>query len=205
MNLRQLAFYALIAGELVFAAMIVVGGAVYPSYDHLRQYISELGATGTVTGPAVSWWGFLPSGLLITGACLLAAWPMRRNGLALAALLLLAWYAVGLIASAYYPCDFECRHTDTSPSQLMHDLLGGTGYLTAVVGVFLGGLSARSGPSAWLMPLGTVCAVIAFAGLAGVVADIEFGGLAQRALEAAITVFLLAYFRALAKGNIGDR
>ena len=200
--MRKAAFGFLILGEGIFLALICIGGAYYPSYDHSRQFISELGAIGAVTGPAVSWWGFLPSGLLITAFCLIAAVKLRRNRLSLISLLLLAWYAADLIASAIYPCSFRCAHIDLTLSQAMHDLFGGTGYLAGVMGVFLAGYAARKSRAAWLQPLGIICALVGAVGLSGVVADIEYGGLFQRMLELSMAIFLLSYGWALATGRL---
>lgn len=202
MTAARLAFGLLVVGELIQLGAVLVGGAVYPGYDHARQYISELGATGAVTGPAVSWWGFVPGGLFITAFCLIAAWLLRRNLLAVAACLMLAWYGLSLSAAGVYPCAFECARTEVSFDAMMHDLVGGTGYLTGVLGVALAAFSIRSGDARWLRPLGLVCAVVATVGFAAIIADVELGGVFQRALEGALAVFLLAFGWALARGSL---
>ena len=197
----RVAFGLLLIGELIQLGAIIIGGAAYPGYDHARQYISELGATGAVTGPIVSWWGFVPSGLFITGFCLIAAGLMRRSGLAVAACLMLAWYGLSLSAAGVYPCAFECARTEVTFDAMMHDLVGGTGYLTGVLGVALAALSIRSGDARWLRPLGLVCAVVAATGFSAIIVDVELGGVFQRALEGALAVFLLAFGWALARGS----
>ena len=202
MTTARIAFGLLVLGEIVQLAAIIVGGSLYPGYDHLRQYISELGATGAVTGPAISWFGFVPSGLLIAAFCGLAAWLLRRNGLAVVACLLLGWYGLSLSGAGLYPCAFECSHSEPTFDALMHDLVGGTGYLTGVLGLALAGLSARASRASWLAPLGMVCSVVAFVGFGAIVADVELGGLFQRMLEAAMAVFLLSFGWALAKGGV---
>lgn len=202
MKTARVAFGLLIAGEVIQFVAIIAGGALYPGYDHLRQYISELGATGAVTGPAVSWFGFVPSGLLITAFCGLAAWLLRRNGLAVVACLLLGWYGLSLSGAGLYPCAFECARSEPTFDALMHDLVGGTGYLTGVLGLALAGLSSRSSAAPWLVPLGVACAVAAFVGFGAMVADVELGGLFQRILETAMAVFLIAFGWALAKGRV---
>lgn len=198
----RLAFGLLLLGEVIQWALIPIGGALYPGYDHLRQYISELGATGAVTGSTVSWWGFFPAGILIIGFCLIAAWLLRRNALAVVGMLLMAWYACGLIGAAFYPCAFECARDGTDPAQMMHDLIGGTGYLAGVMGVLLAGLAAARTRAKGLVPLGVICASVASLGFSGLLADIELIGLSQRVLEAALTVFLLSFGWALAKGRL---
>ena len=204
MTAGRLALVLLVIGELIQLGAVLVGGAVYPVYDHARQYISELGATGAVTGPAVSWWGFVPSGLFITAFCLIAAWLLRRNVLAVVACLMLAWYGLSLSAAGVFPCAFECARTEVTFDAMMHDLVGGTGYLTGILGVALAALAIRSGEAGWLRALGLTCAVVAAAGFAAIIADVEFGGLFQRALEGALAVFLLAFGWALARGPLSE-
>ena len=202
MSFARLAFGLLVVGELIQLGAVLVGGAAYPGYDHARQYISELGATGAVTGPAVSWWGFVPSGLLITAFCLMAAWLLRRNVLAVVACLMLAWYGLSLSAAGIYPCAFECARTEVTFDAMMHDLVGGTGYLTGVLGVAIAALAVRSGEAGWLRPLGLVCAGVAAVGFAAIIIDVELGGVFQRALEGSLAVFLLAFGWALARGSL---
>jgi hypothetical protein len=49
---------------------------------------------------------------------------------------------------------------------------------------------------------GVLCAVLTVIGFSGVVADPEFGGLLQRVLEVAVTVFLLVAGWRLAKARM---
>jgi hypothetical protein len=202
MRTARVAFGLLVLGELIQLAVILWATAVYPGYDSLRQHISELGATGAVTGPVVSWAGFAPSGLLMTAFCLLAAWVLRRNVLAVVACLLLGWYAFTLSAAGVYPCEFECARSEATFNALMHDLFGGTGYLTGIIGLALAGLAVRNSRAPWLLPLGLVSAVIGVVGFGAIIVEAEFGGLFQRIMEGALAVFLLAFGWALVQGRL---
>lgn len=193
MTAGRIAFGLLTVGFTIQLITILWGGAAYPDYDHARQYISELGATGALTGPAVSWWGFVPSGLLIGGGCLIDAWLSRRNVLAIAAWLGLAWYGLTLAAAGVYPCEFECSRAEPSMNALMHDLYGGTGYLAGIVALPLVALVARSQGRRKLAVLAVVCTGLAVVGFGGVVAEAQPGGLIQRMLEGAIAVVLLTF------------
>ncbi|RZL29129.1 MAG: DUF998 domain-containing protein [Rubrivivax sp.] len=200
MKLGRLAFALILLGEIVQWGGIVIGGAAYPGYDPLRQYISELGATGAVTGSTVSWWVFVPSGVFITAGCLIAAWMMRRSVPGVIGWLLLAWYGASLTGAGVYPCEFECARSEATFNALMHDLVGGTGYLAVPIGVWLVTAAAKMGRR--FVAFGVVCGLLTLVGFGGVVADPEFGGLLQRVLEVAVTVFLLTSAWVLAKGRL---
>lgn len=199
-GLSRLAFAALVAGLGVLLAAVVWGGSVYPGYDHARQFISELGATGAVTGSTVNSWGFVPNGVLITGFSLLAAWILRRSALAVTACLLLAANGVGMAGAGVYPCDFECSRSDPSAAALLHDLFGGLGYLCAILGVGLAVSWARKSEAPWLAPLGVLVLIVSVIGFYGVIAEVELRGLFQRAMETALAIFMLALGWALMKG-----
>ena len=201
MTLGRLAFALILLGEIVQWGGIVIGGAAYPGYDSLRQYISELGATGAVTGWMVSWLVFVPSGLLILAGCLLAAWAMRRSVPGLLGWLLLAWYGASLTGAGIYPCEFECARTEVTFNALMHDLVGGTGYLAVPIGIWLVTAAGRATGAAFVA-FGVVCGLLALIGFGGVVADPEFGGLLQRVLEGSVTVFLLVAAWLMARGRL---
>jgi len=198
--LSRLALAALVAGLGILVAAVIWAGSVYPGYDHARQFMSELGATGAVTGAEVSRWGFVPNGVLITIFSVLAAWILRRSALAVTACLLLAGNGIGMTGAGVYPCDFECSRSDPSAAALLHDLFGGLGYVCAIVGVGLAALWARKSEASWLAPLGVGVLIVSLVGFYGVVAEVVLMGLFQRAMEAALAVFMLALGWALVKG-----
>jgi hypothetical membrane protein len=198
--LSRIACAALVAGLGILAIAVVWAGSVYPGYDHARQFMSELGATGAVNGSEVNRWGFVPNGLLITVFSVLAAWILRRSALAVTACLLLAGNGIGMTGAGIYPCDFECSRSDPSAAALLHDLFGGLGYLSAIVGVGLASLWARKSEAPWLAPLGVMVLIVSLVGFYGVVVEVELKGLFQRAMEAALAVFMLALGWALVKG-----
>jgi hypothetical membrane protein len=202
-RLSRIALLTLVVGLGVLILAVAWGGAVYPGYDHTRQFMSELGATGAPTGPSVSTWGFVPNGVLITLFCLLAAWILRGSRLAVAACLLLALNGVGMTGAGVYPCDFECSRSDPSDAALLHDLFAVAGYLCAILGVALAAAWARKSDASFLAPLGLIVLIVSIVGLSAVVAELEFAGLHQRVMEAALGVFMLALGWPLVKGARG--
>lgn len=204
-GLSRLAFGVIVLGLAVLLAAVVWGGSVYPGYDHSRQFMSELGATGAVTASSVNTWGYIPNGLFVATFCLLATWILRRSPLAVVACLLLAANGVGMAGAGFYPCDFECSRSDPSAAAELHDLFGGLGYLCAILGVGLASLWARKSDAPWLAPLGLVVLIVSVIGFYGVVAEVELRGLFQRAMEVALAVFMLALAWALMKGLRASR
>lgn len=61
----KFAMFSALLGAVWLLAMVVVSGALFPDYDHSAQFISEPGATGASDGFEVSWYGFLPVGILV--------------------------------------------------------------------------------------------------------------------------------------------
>jgi hypothetical protein len=199
-GLSRLAFAALVAGLAVLIGVVVWAGWTYPGYDHTRQFMSELGATGAVTGRTVSIWGFVPNGVLMTVFGVLAAWILRHSALAVTACLMLAAFGVGMTGGGVYPCDFECSRSDPSPASFRHDVFGGVGYLCAILGVGLASLWARRSDAPGLARLGLVAVIVSVVGFYGVIAEVERAGLFQRAMESAIAVFMLALGWMLMRG-----
>jgi len=190
--LSRIGFAALVLGLVALVMCVVWGGAVYPDYDHARQFMSELGATGSTTGTAVSNWGFVPNGILVTVFCVMAAWMLRHSALAVIACLLLALNGVGMAGAGVFPCDFECGRSDPTVVAQLHDLFAGVGYLCAITGVGVACVWAFRIGARWLAVLSVITVMISVIGFTAIVAEVELAGLFQRAMETALAVFMLA-------------
>lgn len=190
--LRTMAFWTAVVGYALLAVLIVAGGAAWPGYSHMTQFISELGATGAPNGRLVSLGGFLPIGLCLMLFSALSATFRPRGLLRAAGFACLFVFAAGYTMAGFYPCDLGCRPSTPSASQMMHNLFGLAGYVIAAPGLVALGLAARNWPGArWLFPLGLACGLVAGAAFLGLGSDAP--GLAQRVLEAAVAVWVLAY------------
>lgn len=190
--MRTVAVWSAILSYAVLVAVVVGAGSVWPEYDHARNYISELGATGAPHGRLVSLWGFIPSGLLLMLFSVAALVAAPRSLPAVLGFALLFLYAAGLFAAGVYPCDAGCSRADPSFAQTMHDLWGAPGYLLAPVMMALLGVAARKWPGAGhLFPIGLVAAVATAAALPLVIGENEWRGLAQRVLEGAVGTWVL--------------
>jgi len=174
-------------GAFWLLAMVVVGGFTFPGYDHLSQYISELGANGAPFGYEVSWYGFLPVGLLTIAFAVFAWLATPRSLLGTLGFIGIVLFAIGYVGSAFFPCDYGCRPESPSFSQQMHLLIGLAGYFLAPLTLLLLALAARALPSGGGVALaGFVAAPAALAGLLTMAPESPFVGLSQRVLEASV-------------------
>ena len=189
--IRQLAFGCGVLSLLVLAVAAVAGGMAYPGYDHLTQYISDLGATGAPTSGGVSL-AFMVSGGLLAVFWLLCAGLFPRSVLSILSFGLSALNGLGLLLGGVFRCDFECSTADLSPAAVLHDVFGGIGYLCGIAGVFLVGIAARGWPQGRsLFGLSLICGVPAAMALWLIHPGFEWYGAAQRVVEIALAVWTL--------------
>ena len=197
---RLLAVWSAFAGYALMIGMIAWAGAAWPGYDHLRQFISELGATGAPNGRIFSLWGFIVPGVLLMVFPVAAFLALPRSTAGLIGFALIALFASGAFFGGVYPCDLGCVTEGGSETQKMHELLGLGGYVTAPLALLLAGLASRKWPAAGvLFPLGIAGALVAGVAMPMVVMDIEFDGAAQRALEGTMALWILACATYLAR------
>lgn len=197
--LRRLTILCGTASLLTLAVVIFAAPFGYPGYDPLSQYVSEMGARGTATGAWVST-AFIVSGLLLAAFWLLCAAVFPRSPLALTGFILCALNGAGLFFGGVFPCDFECVVEGASPSGLLHELLGGLGYLLGVAGVFVLAIASRGWPGGRrLSPLGLACGTVAALMIPIIGPEFPWHGAAQRLLEAAFATWTIAIMIAIAR------
>lgn len=128
---RGLALGGILA-PATFTAVVVVAGWIRPDYSHLRQFISELGATGTVGAPLMNYAGFIPTGVML----LLFARATRALILGDAAAALgcafLHFFGVAVLVAGIVRCDEGCPIARGSLSNLVHGFGSPVAFLCAV-------------------------------------------------------------------------
>jgi len=121
-DLRRGLLWCGIIAPLADTALTVFFASLHPDYDHIRQFMSELGETGRPFAGLVNAW-FSVASLLLVGfgiglATSLPASPKSRAG----STLYLVWALIGVIGG-FFPCDPGCRGETTSAA--VHLVLGG--------------------------------------------------------------------------------
>lgn len=183
----RLAALAALAALLTMTLMVLVGGALTPGYSHVSQFISELGARGAALEVPFRGVAFAGAGVMLLVFCA-AAWVAlpRSRGTTLA-LLGVALYAAGYAVAAVFPCDAGCRPAQPSVSQLIHNAVGGLGYLVAPVFLFTLAREARDWPAAGrLVVAGYAAAGLALIGLLTLSPTSPVVGISQRLIEGAV-------------------
>lgn len=193
-RMNKLAMITGVLGALWVLALTLIGGATFDGYDHVAQYISELGATGAPQGWAVSWLGFLPAGVLVCAFSFFAWSAAPRSVLSTIGFFGVFLFAIGYVGSAFFPCDYGCRPDNPSPSQVMHELVGLAGYFFAPLMLLLLGLAAWKWPAAkWLAIWGFIGAGAALVSLGGLMDPSSPAvGLYQRVLETSMLSWVVA-------------
>lgn len=188
-----------VASLMIMLAIVIIGGMAYPAYEHLTQLISELGATGAPTGRAVSL-AMMASGVLLTLFWLSAITQFPPSPLAFIGFGLCALNGLGLLAGGAFPCDFECSATDRSLSAVLHEALGGLGYLCGIVGMALIAISARGwARDRQLSWLGLACALPAATAIGLLHPGFPWVGAAQRVVELGLGLFAVGVILAMSK------
>lgn len=133
-------------GPLLWAAAIVLAGMQRPGFDHVSQYISELGERGSSTEAFMRYGGFVPTGLLhvaFAAALRVVAAPLTaRPRLTLLVAALIAANGLGRIAAGIFNCEPGCGAPDV-PGQRLHSLAATMAFLAVAAAALLGGLLFR--------------------------------------------------------------
>lgn len=130
-----------VLGPINFFIITLILGLIYPNYDFIPQYISELGAVGSPVKDPMN-----IIGLMITGVLLgLFSIPMyKRIGRNLSGKIgtfFLLLSGIGMIGIGIYPCDSYC--INYSPAGLMHELTTMFTFACAVISLFFIGHSIK--------------------------------------------------------------
>lgn len=194
---RTVVYLLGILGVLFFVVASIVGGFQFEEYSHISQFLSETYATGTAYGDHLRFFGYVPSGFMITLFAFFAPRYLPKSRLIKIAFWLFAiFYGLGTIVVGLFPCDEGCNREfiDPSISQIIHNLSGGLTYLIVPIIVIAIGIKARSWTNSKTYTSVTLlCGIISliFAWLMMANPNGSYIGLYQRLVEGAILFWVL--------------
>lgn len=195
---RRLVFLSGAFGVALFVLTTIVGGALFPGYSHVGQLISESYAHGTVYGPWLRFLGYLPSGILFGVFAWSAAREFgARKYTAIGFAGIGIGYGLGTVLAAFFPCEAGCQAdgSESSISQLIHNLSGLLTYLVVPASLVILGVRLRKRPGLErLGRMALVCGIVAMFGFILLIelSDTGYIGLAQRLTEGSILWWIFA-------------
>src|SRR5215213_9401375 len=117
-----------ILAPVLWAGAIIFCGSLRPQYNHLTQYISELGERGSSTEFIIRYAGFVPTGLMHMAFAAFLYLVFKGRWLAAIAAMLLAINGLARIGAGLFPCEVGCAGPRLLLSQKLHSLSSGVGF-----------------------------------------------------------------------------
>lgn len=129
-----------VLGPVLFSTVVIVAASYRPGYSHIRQFISELGATGSENAALMNYAGFLLGGLLIAsfGVSLLGKLPNNRT--TRIASVLVSLFGLGVAASGLVSCDIGCPQGSGTTENLVHNAIGPIAFLSLIAATLVLGI-----------------------------------------------------------------
>lgn len=155
-----------LVAPMLWLAVIVIGGELRPGFDHVGQYISELGERGSTTETLMRYAGFVATGLMHIGfAAAFHATVARvtdRPRLTLLVAVLIAANGIGRIGAGFFSCEPGCAAPEAL-GQRLHSLSATIAFLAIAAAALLGAILFRRNKQ--LRPLAAYSLATGCAGL----------------------------------------
>ena len=194
---NKLLFWIGILGVTFFVVASILGGFQFEEYSPISQYISETMAVGTPYGKALRFFGYLPSGILVTIFAFGAPKKFPKSNLTKIGFWGLGiFYGIATIIVAIFPCDIGCNKelVDPSISQLIHNLTALLTYLFVPLSIIMIGIGLRKSKEySGLSKIGILSGLICFVFI-GFLSDplTKYAGLFQRIIEGVFIIWIIA-------------
>lgn len=160
-----------LVAPLLWAAVITLAGELRPGFDHVGQYISELGERGSATASLMRYAGFVPTGLMHIAFAAAFRLSLIRLGArplsTLLASLLIGLNGIGRIGAGLFACEPGCASPEVLVQRL-HSLSATIAFLALISATLLAApLFRRIGRlrPLWAYSLVSGCAGLIFLGL----------------------------------------
>lgn len=129
-----------VLAPVLWVAVIIIAGELRPGFDHVGQYISELGERGSSTGVFMRYGGFVATGLLHIGyAAAFYATVTRITGrprLTLLVAVLIGLNGLGRIGAGVFACEPGCAAPEVI-GQRLHSLAATIAFLAIAAATLL--------------------------------------------------------------------
>ena len=194
---NKLLFLIGILGVTFFAVASFLGGFQFDNYDPISQYISETMAVDMPYGKSLRYFGYIPSGILLTIFAFAGFKKFPKSNLTKFGFWGLGlFYGIATIVVGIFPCDKGCNKdlVDPSISQLIHNLTGLLTYIFVPISIILIGVGLRKSKKySRLSKLGIICGLICIV-IIGFLSNplTNYAGLFQRIIEGIFIIWIIA-------------
>lgn len=131
-----------IAGPILFTVIVIIGAYLRPDYEHLHNFISELGATNTTNRALMNFGGFILSGLLFCCFAISLLMITPKRFIAKFGAFLILIFGIGMTLAGIFSCDSGCPQVGSMES-IVHDRVSAVTFFSAIIGTVLLGISFR--------------------------------------------------------------
>ena len=203
----KLVFWTGILGVTFFGVASILGGFQFDSYNPISQYISETMAVNTPYGKVLRFFGYVPSGVLLTifSFAAINKFPAAKLtkigfwGLGI-------FYGIATIVVGLFPCDKGCNKefVDPSISQIIHNSTGLLTYIFVPISIIIIGISLRQLTKYHrLSKIAIVCGMICilFIGLLLSDPSTNYAGLFQRIIEGTFIIWIISCCISIKRAN----
>ncbi len=194
---NKLLFFIGILGVSFFVVASILGGFQFNDYNPFSQLISETMAKGTPYGKELRFFGYIPSGILLTIFFFAGFKKFPKSNLTKIGFWGLgAFYGIATIIVGIFPCDEGCNKELVNPSisQLIHNLAGLLTYLFVPISILIIGIGLqKSKKHGRLSKVALVCGLISavFIGLLMSEPSSNYIGLFQRIIEGTFVIWII--------------
>lgn len=194
---NKLLFLVGILGVTFFAVASLLGGFQFDNYDPFSQLISETMAVDTPHGKILRYFGYIPSGILLTIFAFEGFKKLPESNLIKIGFWGLGiFYGIATIVVGIFPCDKGCNKefVDPSISQIIHNLTGLLTYIFVPISIIIIGIGLRKSKNYQdLSKIGIISGIICIAFI-GLLSDplTNYAGLFQRIIEGIFIIWIIA-------------
>ena len=206
---NKLRFFIGILGVTFFAVASFFGGFQFDNYDPISQLISETMAVDTPNGKILRYFGYIPSGILLTIFAFVGFKKLPKSNLTKIGFWGLGiFYGIATIVVGIFPCDKGCNKefVDPSISQIIHNLTGILTYIFVPISIIIIGIGLRKSKNyQGLSKIGIISGIICIV-FVGLLSDplTNYAGLFQRIIEGIFIIWIIACSIYIKRGAQSD-
>ncbi|MCM8568587.1 DUF998 domain-containing protein [Gramella jeungdoensis] len=131
-----------VIGSILFTSITIICASLQADYDHLDNFISELGATGASTELIMNYLGFIPSGICFSLFALSLLIAVSKGWVSRTGSVLFMVFGIGMSLAGIFSCDAGCPPVGSMESGI-HDGVSAIAFMSAILGIILLGFSFK--------------------------------------------------------------